>query len=219
MNGVLQPTLQAIDWLILQFAMDALGNHSLQERIAESVELDEDHLLMERLKADDRSALDQIFEKWKRPMISFFHRSLNDYHLAEDLTLKVALKVYQSRERYKPRAKFSTWLFSIAHNLLKDEFRRRRSRPPNSSDIFNPEWDYPEIEDASHTGNIHLWEEWLQHALEQLPETEREAVLLITQQGLKPGEAAEIMKITPNHLRVILSKGRKQLRKLRESEQ
>jgi DNA-directed RNA polymerase specialized sigma24 family protein len=61
-----------------------------------------------------------------------------------------------------------------------------------------------------------MWEDWLAYALKGVPESERTALLLVAQQGMAPAEAAEIMNITPNHLRVLLHKARNRLRELRE---
>lgn len=164
---------------------------------------------MRWIAKESEGAFGELFERWKRPLISYFYRSLNDYGLAEDLTLEVARKVYAARDRYRPTAKFSTWIFQIAHNRLRDEFRRSRRRPRL---VQQPEeWHYPgDAEPDPRKRRDH--EEWLSGAIETLSESERAVLLLNLQQGFEPSEIADILKITPNYARVLLHKARQGLR-------
>ena len=65
----------------------------------------------------------------KKPLFAFFLRSLPNFADAEDLTQKTFVRLHGSVSRYQPKAKFSTWLFTIARNLLIDELKRRKRRP------------------------------------------------------------------------------------------
>jgi RNA polymerase sigma-70 factor (ECF subfamily) len=170
----------------------------------------EDSALMAELGRGNQDAFRELFERWKRPLISYFFRSLNDYHLAEDLALQVARKVYDARERYQASAKFSTWLFHIAHNTLTDEYRRRGRRPQQPG--FEPDFSYPEALGQVGPDRLSEWEEWLQQALGELPERERAVILLSSQQGLSPAEISGVMKLTANHVRVLLHQARRYLR-------
>lgn len=218
MTGVIQPFLFAANrWS--QFLMEAGPGQGIsgEESALPAVE-DEDLLLMQRLQGGDPDAFAKLFEKWKRPLISFFFRSTGNYHTAEDLALEVAAKVYTARHRYRPRARFSTWMFQIARNRLIDWYRRNGNRSESSASFADIEWAYPGMGNSSDDHERKVWEEWLQSALMDLPESEKTALLLVVQQGMTPSEAAETMKIKPNHLRVLLSNGRKRLRLLRERE-
>jgi len=166
-----------------------------------------DEALMLALANGDEQAFPQLFDRWKSPLISYFYRSLNDYHRSEDLALMVASRVYAARNSYQVVSKFSTWLFRIAQNLLRDEYRKSSRK---KEETFHPEMQYDQ---PVNTDNHSLsdMEEWLGHAIAGLKPQERSLVLLVYQQDFTPSEAAEVLSITPNHARVLLHKARSYL--------
>lgn len=166
-----------------------------------------DEALMLLLANGDEQAFPQLFNRWKSPLISYFYRSLNDYHRSEDLALMVASRVYAARNSYKVVSRFSTWLFRIAQNLLRDEYRRTSKK---QEEVFHPELHYEQQFDTSRH-SLSDMEEWLAHAIRELSEQERSLVLLVYQQEFTPSEAAEVLNITPNHARVLLHKARNYL--------
>ena len=91
---------------------------------------------MERIASGDQYAMEELIELWKMPMFRFFLRSLNHHEDAEDLTQRVFIRIYRSADRYLPQAKFSTWIFTIARNLLIDEIKKRKRRPQMVFDEF-----------------------------------------------------------------------------------
>ena len=116
----------------------------------------------------------------------------------------VASRVYASRSSYKVVSKFSTWLFRIAQNLLRDDYRKTSRK---KEEAFQPELHY---EKAIQT-NVHAlsdMEEWLSMAINGLDAQEKSLVLLVYQQDFTPSEAATVLDITPNHARVLLHKAR-----------
>ncbi len=204
-----------LEWLMM-LALPASGSMVRQQEDSRP-HLEADQVLMLRLRNGDRDAFTVLFEKWKRPLISYFYRSVGDYHLAEDLALETAAKVYRARERYQPRARFSTWLFQIAGNHLRDSWRRKRNAVKIADGTGNlPEWEYPGHPNPLDRQAARIWEEWLLDALEKIPLPEKTALLLVAQQGMTPSEAADVMKLTPNHVRVLLNKARNRLKEFRE---
>src|SRR5215472_10803019 len=93
---------------------------------------DPDAVLMLRVKRGDRAAFAELVEKYKQPVMNLVYRTLHDEAEAEDLAQNVFLQVYKSAKRYESRAKFSTWLFTIARNLCLNEIRRRSRHPADS---------------------------------------------------------------------------------------
>ena len=91
--------------------------------------LDPDAALMLRVKNGDWAAFEALVEKYKHPVISLIYRTLPDATEAEDVPLHTFLQVFKSAHRYEVSAKFSTWLFTIAHNLCLNEIRRRSRHP------------------------------------------------------------------------------------------
>jgi RNA polymerase sigma-70 factor (ECF subfamily) len=167
-----------------------------------------DEELMLSLAQGNDQAFHQLFERWKRPLISYFYRSLNDYHKAEDLALQVASKVYSARHNYRILSKFSTWMFQIAQNLLRDEFRKMQT---SKSRMFVPEFDYGDEAMGEDHQSVAEMEEWLMHTIRDMKEQERSLILLVYQQGFTPSEAAEVLGIKPNYARVLLHKIRSYL--------
>lgn len=101
---------------------------------------DPDAVLMLRVKRGDRAAFAELVDKYKQPVMNLVYRTLHDEAEAEDLAQNVFLQVYKSAKRYESRAKFSTWLFTIARNLRIDAVRREK-RPELDPEDFMPEPD------------------------------------------------------------------------------
>ena len=93
---------------------------------------DPDAVLMLRVKRGDLEAFEALVEKYKQPIVNLMFRMLHDLEEAEDLAQNVFLRVYQSANRYEAKAKFSTWLFTIARHLCLNEIRRRSRHPAES---------------------------------------------------------------------------------------
>jgi RNA polymerase sigma-70 factor (ECF subfamily) len=192
------PSLLLTDWLVWQTEADTVAH-------GDQVETE----WMHRVAAGDETALQQLFDRWKRPLLSFFYRSLGSHADAEDLTLEVFVRLHRSAPDYQPTAKFSTYLFHIAQNLLRNELRHRRRKP---ADAVPPELleELPQPNDADR-GLAEL-EEVLQQALARLPEKQRTALLLIQQQQLDYPAAAAALRMTENALRVLVHRARQMLR-------
>src|SRR5947208_15025974 len=85
--------------------------------------------LMSRVRAGDEAAFRQLQERYAGRVLGYFCKQLRDRAEAEDLTQEVFLRLYRSRDRYQPRARFATWIFHIAHNVARNAMRSRRRRP------------------------------------------------------------------------------------------
>jgi len=79
---------------------------------------DPDTLLMLRVKRGDRDSFTELVERWKHPVIGFIYRTLPDPDEAEDLAQATFVQLWKTAGRYQPTARFSTFLFTIARNLL-----------------------------------------------------------------------------------------------------
>jgi RNA polymerase sigma-70 factor (ECF subfamily) len=94
---------------------------------------DEDVRRMLAFREGDVDAFDALFQRWAGPLLRYLERMLHDAAGAEDLVQEVFLRVHRARERYRPEARFSTWIFRIATNLALNELRRPRRRDPHAS--------------------------------------------------------------------------------------
>ena len=93
---------------------------------------DADTSAMRRLREGEDLALNEIMERWQRRVTSYLLRFTGNETVAIDLAQETFVRVYQSRERYRPKAKFSTWLFAIASNLAREHLRWLRRHPTAS---------------------------------------------------------------------------------------
>lgn len=89
---------------------------------------------MTSLACGDDSALGLLIDRWQRPLLSFTYRYVLDHDAAHELTQETFVRLYQSRGRYKPGHKFSSWVFKIASNLCKNYFRWKTRHPEHNLD-------------------------------------------------------------------------------------
>ena len=89
---------------------------------------DPDVQLMLRVATDDHGAFEELVRRYQHRLIGFFFNLLGDRTVSEDLAQDAFLRIYRARERYKASARFSTWLFRIAHNLASNQIRGMAKR-------------------------------------------------------------------------------------------
>src|SRR6516164_1607410 len=181
---------------------------------------DPDAVLMLRVKRGDRAAFAVLVEKYKQPVMNLVYRTLHDEAEAEDLAQNVFLQVYKSAKRYESRAKFSTWLFTIARNLCLNEIRRRSRHPADSLEESHAEHeDQPrqQFEDKSSVpppekllhGEL---AQKIEEALAGLPENQRTAILLCRQEELSYEEIAKILGCSLSATKSLIHRGRETLK-------
>jgi RNA polymerase sigma-70 factor (ECF subfamily) len=94
--------------------------------------------LMERVRAGDADAFTELRGRYAPRVFGYFCRQLRDRAEAEDLTQEVFLRLYRSRQRYQPRARFATWIYHITQNVGRNAMRSRRRRPCVHLDLCEP---------------------------------------------------------------------------------
>lgn len=184
-----------------------------------AVPTDPDADLMLRVKRGDLAAFEALVEKYKQPVLTILCRTLPDATEAEDLAQTVFVQVYKSADRYKPSAKFSTWLFTIARNLCLNEIRRRSRHPAESVDAATDESGEPAppLPDHGSPGPIdHLLQRELEikveEALRALPENQRTAILLCQQGELAYEDIAEVLGCSLAATKSLIHRGRETLK-------
>src|SRR6266508_5723367 len=83
---------------------------------------------MARVAEDDERAFSELVRRFQARVMNLVSRVLNDRECGDDLTQEVFVRVFVHRRNYRRGSKFSTWLFTIAANLAKNEIRRRVRR-------------------------------------------------------------------------------------------
>jgi len=90
------------------------------------MEIDPDAELMLRLKNGEDVILNELMARWQQPLIAFIYRYIGHRIDALDLAQETFVRVYETRHRYTVKAKFSSWLFTIAANLCRNHLRWRQ---------------------------------------------------------------------------------------------
>ena len=175
---------------------------------------------MLRVKKGDTAAFTELVEKYKQPVMNLAFRTVRDLTEAEDLAQNVFVQVFKSASRYQSKAKFSTWLFTIARNLCLNEIRRRSRHPAESLDApASEQEDQPvrQFEDTKSTlpperllqGEL---AEKIEQALAALPENQRTALLLCRQEELSYEEIAEVLDCSVSATKSLIHRGRETLK-------
>jgi len=181
---------------------------------------DPDAVLMLRVKRGDRVAFAELVERYKQPVMNLVYRTLRDETEAEDLAQNAFLQVYKSAKRYESRAKFSTWLFTIARNLCLNELRRRSRHPAESLEETHgdnegqPQRQYEDKKNFLPPETLLHGElaQKIEEALAELPENQRTAILLCQQEDLSYEEIAKVLGCSLSATKSLIHRGREVLK-------
>lgn len=170
---------------------DGLRPDVLTFRTMGSEKTDEE--LMLAYAGGDLLAFEMLYRRHRGTLYRFLLRTLRHRADADELFQDTWSRLIAARERYRPEARFTTFLLQIAHNLAVDRFRRQR---PQASDeeteaVFRT-LDAPESDEPERALTEFEQRRRLQIALEELPEEQRVAFLLRIEGGLGLEEIAEI---------------------------
>lgn len=145
-------------------------------------------------KGDDR-AFDELYNRHSRRLTGFLLRQLGgDEERAADLTQDAFLRVWSKRERYKPDGGFLTWLFSIAYNLLKNEYRHSDYSNAYLQHVLHTQ-DGSRDEDISTSLDNKAFDDALQKELRGLDPQSRMLFSLRYEEDMPIGQIAMIMDI------------------------
>ncbi len=178
---------------------------------------DED--VMERCALGSEAAFSTLVQRYRTRIMNLVCRFISDRDRAEEISQEVFLRVYRNRERYRKSGKFSTWIFTIAVNLTKNEIRSRvRHKGTFSLDALEEEsggqgLPFPDsnpLPDADL--NAREIQQRVAEALRKLPTRYREAVVLRDIEGLSYEEVGEILKIPGGTVRSRINRARLMLK-------
>lgn len=185
--------------------------------------LDPDVQLMLRVREGDEAAFAELVRRYQNRLLSVFMHLVGDAAVSEDLTQEVFLRIYRARNGYQPTARFSTWVFRIAHNLASNSRRskgRRREVPlkPVESGplpVVGPREqllkERSSLMPARQLDRLEL-REHVQAAMESLNDRQRMALLLHKFEEMSYDDIAETMEMTPAAIKSLLSRARENLR-------
>lgn len=146
----------------------------------------------------DSMAFEVLYARWRGPLYRYFLRQCGHAGQADELFQDVFMRVIGAAASYEPAAKFTTWLFRIAHNRLVDHWRKLGREPvdplPADADGDDCAFDPPAPEAAAPERRAEQRElgKALMAALNELPEVQRDAFLLAEEGGLTLEEIASV---------------------------
>jgi RNA polymerase sigma-70 factor (ECF subfamily) len=163
----------------------------------------------------DASALEQLYDRYEKPIYAFAYRILQDAMAAEEAVQELFSRVWNKPDRYDPsQGKLSTWLFALTRNIAVDMLRRRGSRLPSMTVEQRTLTEVPD-ETADTAEQVHrkLIGEHIRDALRELNPDQRQAIEYIYFQGLSQQEMAERFDIPLGTIKSRVRLALKQLRR------
>jgi RNA polymerase sigma-70 factor (ECF subfamily) len=160
------------------------------------------------------SSFATLVERYDRAVYHLAYRTLHDVEESRDVTQEAFFKAYRSLHTFKPGAKFSTWIFSIAYHACCDRLNRRKrysnDELPDRADAGpGPEAQAIALDQARR----------LREAIERLPEKYRTVITLYHLQGKQYEEIAQVLGLPMGTVKTHLFRAKEQLRKILTAEE
>ncbi len=180
-------------------------------------ELTDEELILEFQSNGTEKAFEILVQRFKNPLTNYVYRFLGDYDSCVDVVQDAFVKVYRYKDNYSSLAKFSTWIYTIAGNLARTEYQRKKRKNFFSINSFGEEEKTYDIPDNSYRPDIEtdmkMKSEIIQKALLKVRDSYREAVILRDVQEMSYEEIAEIMQIEVGTVKSRINRGRAELQK------
>ena len=180
-------------------------------------ELDTDD--MRRLVSGHDAALNELMERHGARLFHYLIRSLQNEDDAADLAQEAFVRVYQNRAKFDAGQRFSTWLYAIATNLVKDRYRWRSRHPQVSMDAENEQTgnrlrDHLPAHDPTPSDCLQADEraEAVRRAVAALPEDLRTPLILAEYEERSQAEIGEMLGCTAKAVELRIYRARQQLR-------
>ncbi len=173
---------------------------------------------MARLAHGHEAALNDLILRHGRQIFHFLIRSLGDEEDAADLAQETFVRVFQNRARFRAGQKFTTWLYAIAANLVRDRYRFRTRHPQVSLEatteaqgslkdvLTTPELPPDESVQKAESADA------VRKAIAALPEELRQPLVLAVYEELPQAEIAEVLKCSVKAVEMRIYRARQQLR-------
>jgi RNA polymerase sigma-70 factor, ECF subfamily len=181
--------------------------------------------LIERCLAGDQVAWEAVVRLHRRKVFNIAYKFVGKHDLAEDLTQDIFLKLYRSLDTFDRRANFQTWLISVSRNLCIDHYRSVRKERETINRDVDASTLAPVSRDRNAYSRLELRDrvQLLRAALDMLPPTLRNAVLMRDIQELTYQEIADRLDLPEGTVKSRINRGRtelaRQIRILREQQE
>jgi RNA polymerase sigma-70 factor (ECF subfamily) len=175
-----------------------------------------DRELMLRVKDGDDQSFAGLLSRYRKPVVNFIYRMVQNQGIAEELAQEVFLRVYRARTNYEPRAKFTTWLFCIATNIALNSIRdgkrsinTRTLDDPGSYATLTLKSEDPTVEEEMVARSLE-WE--VRQAIGALPERQKTAVILHKYEELNYQQIAAALDCSESAVKSLLFRAYESLR-------
>lgn len=174
-----------------------------------------DEELMLSYQKGEISAMDEIVQRYKNPIYHFAYRLSSNTAEAQDITQEVFLRIHQHRLGYAPTAKFSTWIFTIAHHLCVSRLRRKKwlvlwPRKENELDeLMDFQSPNPSPQETAVKNDFQAI---VKRCVHTLPFLQREALLLCEYENLDYAEIGKILKKPIGTIKTLIYRARQNLK-------
>jgi RNA polymerase sigma-70 factor (ECF subfamily) len=180
--------------------------------------LSDEELIAELQQTNNERAFEILVQRYKNPLTNFVFRFLGDFDACTDVVQETMIKVYRYKDNYSSVAKFSTWIYTIAGNLARTEYRRRKRRSFVSISDYGEDEKTFDIPDESYRPDVMtdtgIKDQIIQDALLKVKEVFREVVILRDIQGLSYEEISEITGLNEGTVKSRINRGRAKLQEL-----
>ncbi|MCG3183554.1 MAG: ECF RNA polymerase sigma factor SigW [Planctomycetes bacterium] len=174
--------------------------------------------LIARARKGDGDAYGQLVQANQDRIYASVLRQVRDEHKAMDITQEAFIQAYRAIDTYEDRARFSTWMYRIAMNLITSHYRHERAQKRGGSKtetslniegMPEPGADQRAPDDLVAAGDLGVL---VRAAIDELDDEYRDVVVMRDLQDLSYEEIAETLKIAPGTVRSRLHRGREKLR-------
>ena len=201
---------------------DPLPSALRRESSLPDLSVAEERTLVERAGHGDQRSIGRLYDAYVAPLYRFCLARVGNETDAEDLTEEIFLKVMRAVGKFEwrplplgedgeERSPFRAWIFRIARNHVVSHYRRTASRP-TAGEV--PEWIQDESRGPAEMAELAMTVDEVFQAVEQLPQAQREVILLRFGSGLSVAETAEALDKNQTNVKVLQHKGVKKLKEI-----
>ncbi len=168
--------------------------------------------LIQLVQSGDIEKLAILYERYKKQLFSYFFRVSGNRERSEDMVQTVFYRILKGSKQFKAKSKFTSWMFSIGHNVLVDSFKKRENKNLLSDMVQfeNKEESDDLVEVMEKKEQIKL----LKMAMKRLSFEKREPLILSRYEGLKYKEIAKIMNLSESAVKVRVFRAIEELKKI-----
>jgi len=184
-----------------------------------------DAALIKQFREGDVGAFNRLVWRWEKPLFNFIYRSIGNEETAKDICQTTFIRTFRELKKLRDPEKFSSWIYRIALNLCRDEYKKKKNRPLLSLSGCDFNGDTVNLIEQMSDQNVKTPEELCHHqqiseilkrSLMMLPEEQRVVIVMKQYQELKFSEIADILSQPINTVKSRLYYGLRTLRKILE---